>query len=114
DAPVSDQQPFYVDFDGSGDNTFDVVPQAVAGASFIATRRQSDSAKRTDLAFDLSAAADVYVMFTTQPSQPAWLAAAGFADAGAACRWRDDSLQLVACSLYTRSFAAGSHVALAP
>jgi beta-galactosidase len=113
DVPIADQHPVYVDFDGTGDNTFDVVPQEVAGASFIATRRQSADAKRTDLAFDLPVGASVYVLFTTQPTVPAWVSAAGFADTRAPCRWRDDTLKLVGCSLFRKTFPAGSHVALA-
>ena len=113
DAPIADQRPFYYDFDGSGDNTFDVVPPAVVGAGWIATRRQSDPAKRTNLAFDLPSGADVFIMFTTQATVPAWISAAGFADTGVAGQWRDNGPKLVAYSLYERRFAAGSHVALA-
>jgi len=113
DAPIADQRPFYFDFDGTGDNTFDVVPAAVAGASFIATRRQSDAVKRTDLAFDLPTGADVFIMFTKQAVVPSWITGAGFTDTGAAGRWRDNSPKLVDYSTYKRTFAAGSHVALA-
>ncbi len=113
DTPIADQTPFYLDFDGTGDNTFDVVPAAAAGASFIATRRQSDATKRTDLAFDLPTGATVSVMFTKQATAPAWLASAGFTDTGASGRWRDNSPALVNYALYSHVFAAGAHVALA-
>ena len=86
---------------------------AVIGASWIATKRQSDPLKRTDLAFDLPNGADVYILFTKQPAAPAWITGAGFADAGAAGKWRDNTPKLVDCSLYKRTFAAGSHVTLA-
>jgi beta-galactosidase len=112
DVPIADQLPFYVDFDGTGDNTFDVVPAPVAGASFIATRRQSDVTKRTDLAFDLPMGADVFIMFTKQPSIPDWISAGGFTDTGTAGLWRDDSPKLVDFLLYKRTFTAGAHVAL--
>jgi beta-galactosidase len=113
DAPVADQHPFYFDFDGTGDNTFDVVPAPAVGASWIATKRQSDATKRTDLAFDVPTGADVYVMFTKQGAAPAWVTGAGFADTGATGKWRDNSPALVEYALYKKTFAAGSHVSLA-
>jgi hypothetical protein len=113
DRPVADQLPFYFDFDGTGDNTFDAVPAPAAGASWIATRRQSDATKRTDIAFDLPSGADVLVMFTKQTSVPAWIGGGGFSDTGASCRWRDNSPKLVDCQLYKKSLPAGSHVSLA-
>jgi len=113
DRPVADQLPFYFDFDGTGDNTFDSVPAPVAGTSWIATRRQSDATKRTDLAFDLPSGADVFIMFTKQASVPGWIAAGGFSDTGTSCRWRDNSPQLVDCQLYKQSLPPGSHVSLA-
>jgi beta-galactosidase len=112
DVPVADQRPFYCDFDSTGDNTFDVVPSAAQGASFVSTKIQSDPAKRTDLAFDLPNGADVFVMFTKQPAAPAWISGAGFTDTGAAGRWRDNSPKLVDYSLYKKTFPAGAHVAL--
>jgi hypothetical protein len=112
DVPVADQMPVYIDFDSTGDNTFDVVPSAVAGARLIATRRQSDAAKQTNLAFDLPAAATVYVMFTKEAAVPAWITAAGFTDTGAVGQWRDNTPKLVDYALYSQAFAAGSHVAL--
>jgi beta-galactosidase len=112
DLPIADQRPFYFDFDNTGDNSFDVVPSAAAGASFIATRRQSDAAKRTDLAFDLPTGADVFIMFTKQASVPAWITGAGFTDTGNTGLWRDDTPALVDYSLYKKTFAAGSHVML--
>jgi beta-galactosidase len=111
DVPIADQMPFYFDFDSTGDNGFDVVPSAAAGASFIATRRQSDAAKRTDLAFDLPKGADVFIMFT-KGSVPAWITGGGFTDTGAAGLWRDNTPKLVDYSLYKKTFPAGSHVAL--
>jgi hypothetical protein len=112
-APIREQVPFYVDFDSTGDNTFDALPAAVLGASWIATKRQSDAAKRTDLAFDLNAAADVFILFSKQTTVPAWIVAAGFTDTGTTGQWRDNDLKLVPTALYKHSFAAGAHVALA-
>ena len=113
DAPISDQHPFYFDFDSTGDNTFDVVPAVVTGASWITTKRQSDATKRTDLAFDLPHGADVYVMFTKQATPPTWITGAGFVDTGAAGKWRDNSPALVDYALFKKTFAAGAHAALA-
>jgi len=103
-----------LNYDGTGDNAFDVVPAAAAGASFIATKRQSDSAKLTNLAFDMTASADIFIMFTSQSSVPAWITAAGFADTGVTGQWRDNTPKLVKYSLYKRSVVAGDHVALTP
>lgn len=112
-TPVADQRPFYCDFDGSGDNTFDVLPSAVVGASWITTRRQSDSTKRTNLAFDMNSAGDVYVMATKQSATPSWISAAGLVDTGASGKWRDNNLRLVDFKLYKKTFSAGAHVSLA-
>jgi hypothetical protein len=113
DTPIHEQWPFYAELAGTADNTFDVLPEAVAGASWIATRRQSDDARTTGLAFDVSAAAELFVMFTRQASAPAWITAAGFTDTGASGVWRDNSLALVPYALYHRSAAAGTHIDLA-
>jgi hypothetical protein len=83
-------------------------------ASWIATRRQSDATKRTDLAFDVTSHADVFILFTKQVAVPAWITAAGFTDTGVTGQWRDNTPKLVDYSLYTRSAAAGTHVTLAP
>jgi beta-galactosidase len=113
DAPVGAQRPFYYDLDGTADNTFDLVPEAAAGAGWIATRRQSDPARATALAFDVTAAAELFVMVTRQPAAPAWITAAGFTDTGATGLWRDNALALVSYTLYRRTAAAGDHLALA-
>jgi beta-galactosidase len=114
DDPIFDQRPFTLNYDGTGDNAFDVVPAAAAGASFIATKRQSDSTKLTNLAFDMTASADLFIMFTSQSPVPAWIAAAGFADTGVTGQWRDNTPKLVNYALYKRSVVAGDHVALQP
>jgi beta-galactosidase len=112
-APIHEQRPFYVDFDSTGDNTFDTLPAEVAGASWIATRRQSDPQKRTDLDFDVTTAADIFILFTRQGTVPAWITNASFTDSGATVQWRDNGLKLVAASLFRRSVSAGTHVSLA-
>jgi hypothetical protein len=114
EAPIWDQRPFNLGFDGNADNSFDIVPAAVAGASWIATKRQSDATKRTNLAFDMTADADLYIMFTNPGSSPAWVTSAGFADTGVTGRWRDNSPKLVNYALYKRSVVAGDRVTLQP
>ncbi|MDP8999130.1 MAG: hypothetical protein M3O46_03360 [Myxococcota bacterium] len=113
DTPITAQHPFYIDFDGTGDNTFDAIPAAATGASFIATRRQGDATKRTDLAFDLPNGGEVFVMFTKGAGAPAWVTGGGFVDTGATGVWRDNGPKLVSYGLYKKTFAAGSHVTLA-
>jgi hypothetical protein len=88
------------------------VPSIVAGASWIATRRQSDSTKTTKLAFDLTTAATVYIMATRQATTPGWITSAGFTDTGVTGRWRDNSLKLVSYKLYRRSFSSSARVSL--
>jgi beta-galactosidase len=111
---IWDQRPFNLNFDGTGDNSFDVVPATVAGASFIATKRQSDSTALTNLAFDMTASANLYIMFTKQASTPSWITAAGFADTGVTGQWRDNTPKLVTYSLFKRSASAGTHLTLQP
>jgi hypothetical protein len=111
--PLSDQRPFYRDFDGTGDNTFDTIPPELSRAvGWIATKRQSVSARTSNISFDLTADADVYIMFSRQSTTPSWITDAGFSDTGVSGRWRDDSITLVDYQLFKASFAAGSHVAL--
>ena len=111
-TPISDQRPFYCDFDGAGDNTFDVLPAAVGGARWISTKRQSDASKTTNLGFNLAAAADVYIMATKQATTPTWISGAGFTDTGAAGKWRDNNLKLVDYKLYKKTFTGAATVAL--
>ena len=111
---VYDQRPLYRDFDGSGDNTFDAIPAELSGVvGWIATKRQSDSSKTSSISFDLTADADVYLMFTKQSTTPQWIIDNGFSDTGVTGRWRDNNIRLVDYQLYKASFSAGTHVALA-
>jgi hypothetical protein len=112
--PLYDQRPFYRDFDGTGDNTFDVIPSELSSgvSGWIATKRQSDSTKTSNIAFDLTANADVYIMFTRQSSVPSWISSAGFADTGVTGQWRDNNLVLTNYQLFKKSFTSGTHVSL--
>ena len=121
DRPVESQGAFYTDVDGSSDNTFDVLPNEVEGASWIATRRLSDQKLKTDLEFSInpsSRGATVFVLFSTG-SYPAVtlkkpdkavaaeadalrksLTAAGFKATGTEAVWRDQELNRTYAELW--------------
>ncbi len=129
DHPVVAQGAFYRDVDGNSDNTFDALPPALAGASWIATRRMSDPALKTDLSFRLNpavtAGATVFVLASTGthptatllPPDTAQVAAAaslskaladtGFTREPAPVLWRDHALHLADASLWSRRLSPG-------
>jgi beta-galactosidase len=113
DDEARDQWPFHHEFDGTADNTFDILPDAVRGARWIATRRLSKPEARTDLSFRVageSAGASIYVMGSESPELAARLTGAGFSDTGVRGRWRDDALQLVPYRLYVLDVHGGDRV----
>ncbi len=128
DRPVESQGPFYYDVDGSSDNTFDVLPEQVEGAAWIATRRMSDSNMKTDLSFRLSGDAMVYVLHSTgtfpnitlrEPNEQTQkaaaalteaLSAAGFRNTKVKAIWRGHDLVLADCGLWSRSCEAGETI----
>ena len=133
DRPVEAQAPFYTEVDGSSDNTFDVLPAAASGASWIGTRRLSDKNCKTDLSFRInpgSAGATVFVMFSTgtfpvvtlkKPDQrlvktaaafTRALTAAGFSDSGEKAVWRDHTLERADAALWSRVVKAGETVTI--
>ncbi|HET9317124.1 MAG TPA: glycoside hydrolase family 2 TIM barrel-domain containing protein [Vicinamibacteria bacterium] len=106
--PVRDQWPFYSEFDGSADNTFDRLPPEVAGAYWIATPRLGKPGNATRLSFRLRADSDVFVMASgAGPGPP-------FVETGAPCTWRDNDLRLVPCRLFRRPGAAGQRIVVPP
>lgn len=109
-APVQEQWPFYYDLDGSADNTFDALPEALQGASWIATRRLSKPENRAELRFEAASAARVFVLRTAGGPKPAALMAAGFAEAGLSGEWRDDGLRLVPFDVFARDVKPGDRV----
>jgi hypothetical protein len=112
-TPLTDQFPIYHDFDGTGDNTLDVVPSVLAGADgWIATKRQSDAPKATTLSFTMATTGDVYVMFSKQAGVPAWLTAAGFVNTNASGKWRDHELLLTDYQVYKKTVGGGTRVTL--
>jgi beta-galactosidase len=133
DRPVEAQGPVYTDVDGSSDNTFDILPNDVEGAAWIATRRLSDPKLKTDLEFRINPSAKgatVFVLFTTgayptvtlkQPD-PAIasaadalrnsLAAAGFKASGTQAVWRDHQLNRANAELWSREVKPGEKLNL--
>jgi hypothetical protein len=133
DRPVESQGPVYTDVDGSSDNTFDMLPDEVAGADWIATRRLSDPRLKTDLEFRINPSAKgatVFVLFSTcaypavtlkQPDAAIAsaaealresLAAAGFKASGTEAVWRDHLLNRAFAELWSRDVAPGEKLKL--
>jgi beta-galactosidase len=98
--PVKDQWPFYYEFDGTADNSFDAIPPPVSGAGWISTRRLSRPENRTALSFSLNRPADVFVMATSGRPLAQGLAQAGFRREEDECLWRDNDLRLVPCEIH--------------
>jgi beta-galactosidase len=114
DRPVQAQWPFYSEFDGTADNTFDLVPEEVAGAGWISTGRMSKPEHRTALTFTAGAAAEVFVMGAEASALDQALRRAGFEATGRTGRWRNDALALVPYRLFGRTVAAGDRVSIPP
>ena len=133
DRPIAPQAPFYRAVDGSSDNTFDLLPAAIAGASWIATPRLSDPAKATDLSFTIrpgGPGAVVTVMlstgtFPTVTLRPrdsniaaaagaltAELAKAGFIDLTSPAVWRGHDLERADAALWQKTVAPGETVTI--
>jgi beta-galactosidase len=114
DQPVQAQWPFYSEFDGTADNTFDLVPEEAAGAGWISTGRMSKPEHRGTLSFTAGAAADVFVMGSEASALDQALRRAGFEATGRTGRWRNDALALVPYRLFRRTVAAGDRVSIPP
>ena len=130
DRAVEAQGPFYSDVDGSSDNTFDILPDDVKGAKWIATKRLSDAANKTDLSFKVTKPATVYVMVATgtfpaitldgpdddmirtAAALKADLVKDGFSDTGVTGIWRRHSLWLADFGLMSREVNAGDTVTI--
>lgn len=101
------QWPFYSEFDGSADNTFDRLPPEVEGSLWISTPRLGKPGNRTRISFRLRGSADVFVMATEGSGPP-------FTETPASCTWRDNDLRLVPCRLFHRSGASGDRIVVPP
>jgi beta-galactosidase len=112
DAPIQAEWPFYDDFDGTGDNTFHLIPDILQGARWITMSRPSKTLNQTSLTFTIAPNAgdtDVFLMFTASPAPPpAFLQ--GFTNTGVVGTWRDNALNLVPYALYRRTVSGGTTV----
>ena len=70
DMPVQPQWPFYYDFDNSGDNSLDLLPSEIRGASWIALHRVTKPGEGTELSFSVSRSANVYILCTAKAEPP--------------------------------------------
>jgi beta-galactosidase len=108
--PVRAQWPFYSEFDGSADNTFDAIPRLAEGAGWITTGRLSKPGRATELSFTVRSDAAVLVMVSADSRHVAALERAGFSDTGWHGEWRDNDLRLVPARLLSRDAAAGARI----
>lgn len=111
DLPVQPQWPVYDDFDSTADNSLDVIPDAIQGATWLALRRVTKTGEATDVSFTLTRPATVFVLCTKQDAPPAFVTSAHFNEVNAGpIHWRGDDLILVPAQLYSRPVAAGESV----
>ncbi len=111
-APVQPEEPWYDNFDGTGDNTFHAIPTLLQGAGWITLGRPTLPAAQTTLSFTLapsSGQTDVFLMQTA----PAHLSV-GWTDTGVTGTWRDNALNLVPYVLFRRTVNAGDVVSIPP
>jgi beta-galactosidase len=113
DQPIQAQWPVYYQCDGNADNSFDTIPALLAGARWIATRRQSQASTGLSFTIRNRGGAEVYVMATKQASTPAWITSAGLTSTGVTGRWRDNNMNPVTYEVYGKPFASGAAVSLA-
>jgi hypothetical protein len=113
DMPVQPQWPFYYDLDSTADNSLDLIPHALQGASWLALRRVTKTGEATDVSFTVTKAATVYVMTTKQDAQPDFVADASFRKVNTSpLSWRGNDLILVPARLFSRHVAVGESVKL--
>ena len=88
------------------------LPPELAGAGWIATRRQSKPDAKAPLSFTAGAAAEVFVIGSEASALDQALRRAGFEATDRRGLWRDDTLALVPYRLFRRAVAAGDKVAI--
>jgi beta-galactosidase len=115
DEPIQAEWPFYDDYDGTGDNTFHVLPEIVTGAQWITTGRMSKPQNKSALSFRIApdtGPMDVFVMLTPGQVLPKFVLDAGFTDTGITGTWRDNQMTLVPYALYRKTVLPGGRVHL--
>jgi beta-galactosidase len=112
DIPLQAFWPIYDNVDGSGDNTFDTIPQALTQSRWISTSRMSVAGNKTDLTFTVADSAKVYVMFTKGSSTPGFVATAGLSNTGITGVWLDNNLELANYSVYGKTVKGGTTVTI--
>lgn len=133
DRPIEAQGGFYSEVDGTSDNTFDLIPPELEGASWIATRRLSEQKNRTDLALTINPAskgaivsvlfsAGTFPVITLVPENPEGKAAsagfeknlstAGFNPTKIPVLWRNHDLILADANLWSRRVDAGGTITI--
>ena len=111
DIPVQPQWPFYSQFDGGAINTFDALPQRVANARWISTRRQSEAKWKTGLSFTADVPIQLYVICDKPMGATMdWLTGQGFAATGEEGIWRGNDLKLKPYTLMLRNVEAGAEI----
>jgi beta-galactosidase len=114
ETPARDQWPFYAEFDGTADNSFDRLPLRVQGARWIATSRPSKPGLETELRFRVGRRPlEVFVMAAAGGPLPRAWARDGFQDTGEQGLFRDNDLKLVPVRLLARRAREGEVVRLA-
>jgi beta-galactosidase len=112
DMPLKAQWPFYYDLDSTADNSLDLIPDALQGATWLALSRVTKPGKATDVSFTLTKPATIYVMTTKQNKEPGFVPA-NFKEVDVGpLSWRGDDLILVPAQLYSRHVAARESVKL--
>jgi hypothetical protein len=112
DMPVHPQWPIYYDLDTTADNSFDQLPEAVEGATWIAQRRVTKAGQETGLSFTVTRPATVFIMCTATAHSPEF-SAAGFSPVESSpLVWRDNALMLVPAELFSRKVAAGDRISI--
>ena len=130
DRPVESQGPFYTEVDGSSDNTFDILPDQVAGSAWIATKRLSDEKNNTNISFTVTEPSDIFVMYANgtfpahtlnEPDQKMIeiaaslkeeLMSANFKDTGIVSTWRRHNMWLGYCDLMSRQVEPGENITI--
>lgn len=111
EMPAHAQWPIYYDLDSTADNSWDVLPPELEGATWIALRRVTKEDQATEIGFTATRAMKVYVMTTESSTPPPFVSNGKFKPAAPSTpRWRDNALLLVPTQLFVHEAAAGEMV----